>query len=150
ASPADCEEVDVRDAPWQTWSPCRNPTARGPDGGRESDVGLHADPRRAQERWPPRGPLDHSADPESGGPAAGPAAADLVADVLEGSLGCDRRGGLLYDGSVDLARVGDVLRGVRHRSRLAPCRDRGLHATPDRAVHAAGHAPTDGSGCWPL
>ena len=44
-------------------------------------MGLHADPGRAQERRPSRGPLDHSADPESGGPAAGPAAPDLVADV---------------------------------------------------------------------
>src|SRR5205807_9040481 len=28
-----------------------DPTARHPDGGRESDVGLHADPRRIEECW---------------------------------------------------------------------------------------------------
>ena len=33
-------------------------------------MGLHADPRRAEERRPPCGTLDDSADPESGGPAA--------------------------------------------------------------------------------
>ena len=50
-------------------------------------MGLHTDPGRAHERWPSRGPLDHSADPEGGGPAAGPAAPDVVADVLESALG---------------------------------------------------------------
>src|SRR5437870_2859011 len=33
------------------------------------DVGLHPDPRRVEKRRPPRGPLDHSADPEGRGPA---------------------------------------------------------------------------------
>ena len=62
------------------WTYGRKPGRRGvlardsaacrADGGGESDVGLHADPRRAEERRPPRGPLDHSADPEGGGLAA--------------------------------------------------------------------------------
>jgi hypothetical protein len=34
----------------------------------ESDVGLHADPGRAEECRPWRGPLDHSPDPEGGRP----------------------------------------------------------------------------------
>jgi hypothetical protein len=32
-------------------------------------MGLHADPGRTHECWPSRGPLDHSADPESSGAA---------------------------------------------------------------------------------
>ena len=50
-------------------------------------MGLHADPRRAEERRPPGGALDHPADPESGGPAARPAAPDVVADVLKAHWG---------------------------------------------------------------
>jgi hypothetical protein len=55
-------------------------------------------------------------------------------------------GGFLYHRSLDVARPRHVLHGVRHRSGLAPCRDRGFHATPERAVHAAGRAPRDDSG----
>ena len=43
-------------------------------------MGLHAT-RRAEERPPPRGPLDDSPDPEGVWLATGPAAADVVADV---------------------------------------------------------------------
>src|SRR5882762_8705729 len=68
----------------------------GADGQGESDVGLHADPRRAQEHGPPRGAFDDPAHPQGGRPAARAAAADLVADVLEGPLGRDRRGRFLY------------------------------------------------------
>jgi len=50
-------------------------------------VGLHADPRRAEERGAPRGAIDDSAHPEDGGPSAGTAAADLMADVFERALG---------------------------------------------------------------
>jgi len=55
-------------------------------------VGLHADPRRAEERRPPRRPLDHSADPEGVGLTTGPAADDVVADVSPIALGRDRWG----------------------------------------------------------
>ena len=61
--------------------PARDSSPRGADGGGESDVGLHADPGRAEERGPSRGPLDDSADPEGGGSSARSAAPDLVADV---------------------------------------------------------------------
>src|SRR5262245_36031829 len=37
----------------------RDPTACCSYGRRESGVGLHPDPRRAEERRPSRGPLDH-------------------------------------------------------------------------------------------
>ncbi len=92
----------------------------GARGDGESDVGLHADPRRAQECRPLRGPLDHSPDPEGGWPSARTATADLVADGSQGALGRDRRGGLFHDRGVELAWVGDLLHGVRHWSRLAP------------------------------
>ena len=79
------------------WTYARQPGRRGvlleirrlgcADGGGESDVGLHADPRRAEERGPPRGAFDDSAHPEGGGPSARSAAADLMADVLERRIG---------------------------------------------------------------
>ena len=86
----------------------RDPSARRADGRGESDVGLHADPRRAEERRPSRGPLDHSADPEGRRAAAGPAAPDVVADVSASALGRDRRRGFLHDGSLDVAGPGHV------------------------------------------
>ena len=51
------------------------------------DLGLHADPRRAEERRPSRGPLDHRAHPEGARPAARAGAADLVADVSRARIG---------------------------------------------------------------
>ena len=47
---------------------------------------------------------------------------------LESPLGRHRWGGLLHHGGVDVARVSDVLHGVRHRPRLA--------ARPRARVHA--------------
>jgi transposase len=40
-----------------------------------------------------------------------------------GALGRDRGCGLLYDRSLDLAGLGDLLHGVRHRSRITPRAD---------------------------
>jgi hypothetical protein len=91
ASPADCAEMDVRSAPRPAPRPSRDPALGRADGGGESDVGLHADPRRAEERGAPRGAIDDSAHPQSGGPSAGTAAADFMADVLERALGQHRR-----------------------------------------------------------
>ena len=48
---------------------------------------------------------------------------DVVADVSAGALGRDRRRGFLHDGSVDVAGLGDLLHGVRHRPGLAPRAD---------------------------
>jgi hypothetical protein len=56
--------------------------------------------------------------PEGGRPSVGSVPTDLLADVPEGALGRHRGGGLLHDGSVDVARVSDVLHGVRHRPSL--------------------------------
>ena len=80
----------------------------------KADVGLHADPGSAEERGPLRRPFDHSTDPEGGGTAAGAPTAGLVAHVFESALGRDCRRRLLHDRSVDVARSGHVLHGVRH------------------------------------
>ena len=69
ASSADRPEMDVREETRTARCAVRDPSSRRPDGDGESDMGLHADPGRARERRSSRGPLDHSADPESGGVA---------------------------------------------------------------------------------
>jgi hypothetical protein len=66
-------------------------------------VGLHADPRRAEERGAPRGAIDDSAHPESGRSSTRAAAADLMANVSQGALGCHRRRRLFHDRSLDVA-----------------------------------------------
>jgi hypothetical protein len=43
-------------------------------------MAIHADPGRARERRPSRGPIDRSPDPKGSGTAAG--APDVVADVV--------------------------------------------------------------------
>ncbi len=53
-------------------------------------MGLHPDPRRAEERGPSGQPVDDRPDPESGGRAAGTRPTDFVADVSAGALGRDR------------------------------------------------------------
>jgi putative transposase len=50
-------------------------------------VGLHADPRRAEERGAPRGAVDDSAHPEGGGPSASTAAATSWQTFLHGHWG---------------------------------------------------------------
>jgi len=112
-------------------------------GRGKSDVGVHADPGRAQERRPPRGPLDDSADPEGGGLAAGSAAPDIVADVSPRALGRDRRIGFLHHRSLDVAGPRDVLHGVRHRSGVPPCADSRVYTASGRAVHAADRPDVD-------
>jgi putative transposase len=73
---------------------------------------------------------------KSGGRAAGAGAADLVADVSAGTLGRDCRRRFLHDGSVDMARLGDVLHGVCHRLGLSSRAGSRLHTASRRAVHA--------------
>ncbi len=75
--------------------------------------GLHAAPRRAEERGAPRGTIDDSAHPEGGGPSASTAAADLVADVLESALG-PHRCRFLHDRSLELAGSRHVLHRLHH------------------------------------
>src|SRR5580765_1436051 len=69
-------------------------------------------------------------------PATRSRAADLVADVLARTLGRNRRRRLLDDGSVDVARLGDLLHALRDRPRVAPRPDYRIHPASQRAVHA--------------
>ena len=81
ASPADCAEMDVREPAGRrgVLLEIRRLVVRmaeeNPTWGYTRIQGA------LEERRPSRGPLDDSADPEGGGPAARPAAPDLVADV---------------------------------------------------------------------
>ena len=68
----------------------------------------------------------------------------LVAHLSAGPLGCDRRGGLLHDRGVDVARLGDVLHALRHRPRVAPRAHPGFNASSRRGLHASGRS--DGRG----
>jgi hypothetical protein len=86
ASPVDRPEVDVRHEVPTARCCKRDPSVGRADGVGESDLGLHTDSGRAAERRPSCGPLDHSPDPEGGGPAAGAAAADVMADVSQSTL----------------------------------------------------------------
>src|SRR5437899_351303 len=59
----------------------RDPAFGRAHGRGQSDLGLHADPRCAEERGASRWPLDDCAHPESARAGACPGAADVVADV---------------------------------------------------------------------
>src|SRR5262249_62050881 len=83
--------------------PAENPSTRRMNGDRESDLGPQPDSRRAHERRPSCGPLDHPADPEDGRPAAGSAAPDLVRDLPPCALGSDCRCRFLHDRGVEVA-----------------------------------------------
>ena len=91
ASSADRAQMDVRQPGRAARHHAGDSTACRPHGGGESDVGLHADPRRAEERGAPRGAIDDSAHPEGGRSSTRTAAADLMADVSQGALGRHRR-----------------------------------------------------------
>ena len=84
--------------------PPRDPALGRADGGGESDVGLHSDPRRVEERGASRGAVDDPAHHEGGRRSARTPAADLMADVLERALGQHRWGRFLHDRSLDLPR----------------------------------------------
>jgi transposase InsO family protein len=60
--------MDVRRSTWTSRRTRGDPTARHPDGGGESHLGLHADPRGAEERRTSSGPLDDCPDPQGGLP----------------------------------------------------------------------------------
>ena len=81
--------MDVRDAAETARRPRGNPAARYPDGGGESHLGLHPDPRCSEDCRAPRGTLDDCANPEGARPATGSGATDLLADVFARALGRD-------------------------------------------------------------
>src|SRR5215204_5473701 len=98
--------------------------------------------------WASRGAIDDPPDSEGGGTAAGPRAPDVVADVCERALGPYRWRGFLHDGAVDVARVGHVLHGVRHRPGLTARPDPRIRAASRGALHGASRAHAgDGRGC---
>src|SRR5438105_6049747 len=63
APAVDRAQVDVRGAPVESSrGACRDPAVGRTDGGGEFDVGLHADPRRAEKRRASRRPLHDRPD----------------------------------------------------------------------------------------
>jgi hypothetical protein len=115
-------EMDAPEqARWPSRCPRRDSTLGRPDGGRESHLGLHVDPRSPQESWASCWPLDDRPDSQEARTAAGAGAADLVADVSSRALGRGGRGRFLHDGSLDMARIGDVLHRLRDRPRITAC-----------------------------
>jgi hypothetical protein len=67
--------------------PRRDSRLGRPNGGRESHLGLHADPRSPQESWASCWPLDDRPDAPEARTAVGAGAADLVADVSRAHWG---------------------------------------------------------------
>ena len=63
---------------------------------------------------------------------------------LRAHWGAIAGGRFLHDGSLDVARPGHVLHGVRHRPRLTPRADPRIHAASRGAVHAPSQSHADG------
>src|SRR5438128_10208661 len=124
--------MDIRHASWTSWRPRGDPTARHPDGGSESGVWLHADPRRVEECWAPRRSLDDRTDPQGPWLATRPRPARVLADIPPRALGRDRRRGFLHNAGVDVARLGDVLHALRDRSRVKTFTDLRFNITVRR------------------
>jgi len=91
ASSARGAEMDLAGMPRSLRDPRRDRAPRDPDGGRESDVGLHPDPRGVTERRTSGGPLYDCADPQGSWLAPSPAATHVVADISASALGRRRR-----------------------------------------------------------
>ena len=127
----------------RAWCAGRDSPLGCADGGGQPDLGLHADPRRAEERRPSGWPLDDCAILKGARPAAGPAAADVVADVPPRPYGGHRGRGLLHDRGLDVARLVHGVHGVRHPLGVSSGADSGVHAAPRRGVHASGWADAD-------
>ena len=118
-------QVDARDASVESSRGARRDPAVGrADGWREFHMGLHADSRSAEQRRASRRPLDDRPDLEGALSAAGAGAADVVADVSARTLGRDRGRRFLHDGGLDVAWLGHLLHGVRHRPGLTSRADR--------------------------
>src|SRR6059058_4695516 len=104
ASAADRAQADVCEGAAPSFGRSRrNPLARGADGGGESHLGLHADPRRTEERGASGRTIDDRSNPQGAGDPAGAGATDVVASVSAGALGRDRGRGFLHHGGLDLA-----------------------------------------------
>ena len=105
-----------------TNDPTRRRRARGQDGGRQSAVGLHADPRRALEPRPHYRPDHGEADPARprSRPGARAEPAHALEDVPAGALGGP--GGLrsVHRRGVDAGGAQAVPRLLRDRAEIPP------------------------------
>jgi hypothetical protein len=66
-------------------------------------VGVHANPRRAEESWAPRRPVNDCEDSMVERHFARAGASYIVAGVPEGPLGANRRRGLFHHRGLDRA-----------------------------------------------
>ena len=78
----------------------------------ENHLGLYTDPRRSEECRTSCRPLDDCPDSQEARLTAGAGAPNVVADISPSALGRNSRGRFLYHGSLDLARISDVLHRV--------------------------------------
>jgi hypothetical protein len=92
------------------------PSPGNPDGHRESDLGLHPNPRCLEEFGAPGRALDDCAHLEGGRHPAQPRTPNDVADVHAGTLAGAPGGRFLYNRSVDPLRAADIPHGVRDRT----------------------------------
>jgi hypothetical protein len=147
ASAVNCAEMEVRTATRSAQCPPRDPALGRTDGGGESELGIHADPRRAEERGTPSGTLDDSADPQGGRPAPGPAAPDVMANVLERTLG--RIAGADFFTTEVWTWQGLVTYYTVFVIDVPPRADSRIHTASRGAVHAADRPDADdgGGGC---
>ena len=147
ASSADRAEVELRPEARSSRRPTGDSTARRADGGGESDVGVHADPGRAEKRRPPRGPLDHSTKfLKAAGLPPVPQRPTSWQTFLKAHCGATAGGDFFttevwtWQGLVTYYTV-FVLDLASRRVQIL-----GSTPHPERAVHAAGRAPGDGGG----
>jgi hypothetical protein len=147
ASAARRAEMDVRHSSWTSRRPCGDPRACHPDGGRESDVGLHADPRRVEKHRTSGQSVDDRADSQGTRDAARTGAPHLVANIPPRALGRHRWRRFFHHRGLDVARVGDVLHGLRDRSRIAPRPDCRIHAVSWGSLHVSSRAHTHSCRC---
>jgi hypothetical protein len=104
---------------------------------RRTHLGLYPDPWCPQECGASRRAIDHRPHPQGTGHPTGAGAADGVADVFASALGRDRGCGFIYDRSLDLAGLRDVLHRVRDRPG-PPSRAHGrIDAASRRAIHGS-------------
>ena len=131
-------------AAWTSRRARGDPAAGRPDGGGESHVGLHADPRRAEERRASGRSLDDRADPESDGLPPVPERPTSWQTFLRAHWGAIAGADFFttevwtWRGLVTYYTVFVIDLGLTPR---ADCR---LHAASRRAVHAPSESHADG------
>ena len=155
--PALVPETDRQEIRWQrpptsrsTHDPTRRRRARGQDGGRQSAVGLHADPRRALKPRPHYRPDHGEADPARprSRPGARAEPAHALEDVPAGALGGP--GGLrsVHRRGVDAGGAQAVPRLLRDRAEIPPRDHRRDPPAAGRRVDGAAGPQCDRPGRW--